>query len=201
MITSNPGKVVAVGECGLDYDRLQFCPKEVQVKYFERQLLLAEKTRLPLFLHCRNSFGDFMGIMKRNRAAFNGGVMHSFDGTLEEAREAVNFGLYIGLNGCSLKSAQNLDVVKSIPIGSMLLETDAPWCEIRPSHASASLVSTHFPCRNRDKWEPGMSVKGRNEPRNILQVLEVVASLKGMDQGDLAEQVYKNTCTLFRWTL
>lgn len=129
-------KVVAIGECGLDYDRLKFCPADLQRTYFERQLDLVEKYKLPLFLHCRNSFDDFYDIIKRNSAKItNGGVVHSFDGTLDEARKFIDFGFYIGINGCSLKTEEQLNVVAEIPNEKILIETDCPWCAIRPSHS------------------------------------------------------------------
>uniref|UniRef100_A0A1A9W9K8 Deoxyribonuclease TATDN1 n=1 Tax=Glossina brevipalpis TaxID=37001 RepID=A0A1A9W9K8_9MUSC len=119
-ILSNPKKIVAIGECGLDYDRLHFCDKETQKIYFEKQLSLAKEFQLPLFLHCRNSHEDFMCILERNRSVFeacsSGGVVHSFDGSLEEAQKILNFHpqFYLGINGCSLKTTGNLKVVSQL---------------------------------------------------------------------------------------
>uniref|UniRef100_A0A183A9C1 Deoxyribonuclease TATDN1 n=1 Tax=Echinostoma caproni TaxID=27848 RepID=A0A183A9C1_9TREM len=81
-----------------------------------------------------------------------------------------------------------------------LFETDAPWCEIRPTHASYTYVKTHFPTRKAERWEPGCMIKGRNEPANIVQVMEVVAAIKEVDPDTLAEQVYENTLKLFQLT-
>lgn len=95
--------VVAVGECGLDYDRLQFCPKPIQRKYFEMQLQLAKETDLPLFLHNRGTDGDFLATIRRFKSTewpAMRGVVHSFDGGLEEMQAlAGECGLYIGING------------------------------------------------------------------------------------------------------
>ncbi|XP_034475867.1 putative deoxyribonuclease TATDN1 [Drosophila innubila] len=201
-IKANPERVVAVGECGLDYDRLHFCPKETQKQYFEKQLSLAEEFRLPLFLHMRNAHEDFMAILERNRdklQACGGGVVHSFTGTLEEAKNLLAFGgLYIGINGCSLKTAENVEVVRQLPNDRLMLETDCPWCGIRPSHASHKHVTTKFPTvKKKEKWTAETLIDGRCEPCQISQVLEVIAAIKQEPKEKLAELYYQNTLDLF----
>lgn len=198
---SNIGKVVAVGEFGLDYDRLQFCSKDVQKQYFEQQFEISDSTRLPLFLHCRNAYDDFLEILHRNKRKFDQGVVHSFTGTAEEALSLLRLDLFIGINGCSLKSAENLEAVKVIPPDRILIETDAPWCEIRPSHVSFNMLETRFASRKKERWEKNFSVKSRNEPRNIIQILEVLKTLYQMEKNELAETIYKNTCSFFKWKL
>jgi TatD DNase family protein len=105
-----------------------------------------------------------------------GGVVHSFTGSAGEAQELLGLheGLLIGVNGCSLKTAENLEAVASVPIDRLALETDAPWCGCRPSHASALLVSDAARCRHesvdKKRHRRDALVKGRNEPCCIDQV-------------------------------
>ncbi|KAG0483752.1 hypothetical protein HPP92_011836 [Vanilla planifolia] len=181
------GKVVAVGECGLDYDRLRFCPSNTQKKYFVKQFELAETLQLPMFLHMRAAAEDFFSILTQNRHRFTSGVVHSFTGSSEDC-----------LNGCSLKTIENLNVVKGIPIERMMLETDSPYCEIKNSHAGIHYVRSNWPSKRKEKYDPDCTVKGRNEPCLIRQVLEVVASCRGISSVDqLSRTLYYNTCRLF----
>ncbi|XP_046674379.1 putative deoxyribonuclease TATDN1 [Homalodisca vitripennis] len=190
-------KVVAVGECGLDYDRIQFCARETQLKYFEHQLELAKSWKLPLFLHCRNAAEDVAKVLQRHQDSLHGGVIHSFDGTVDHAQMFISLGYYIGINGCSLKTAENLEVVKRLPANRLLLETDAPWCDIRPSHSGARYVTTTLPSVKKEKWSPDCLVKSRNEPANIIQVLEVVAAVRNENPETLSAIVLSNTLDLF----
>lgn len=197
LIEEGKEKVVAIGECGLDYDRLNFCKKEVQLKYFEKQLSLSKNHNKPLFLHCRNCFDDFYNILNNNRDEFTTGVVHSFDGPLEYAKKFIDLGLYIGINGCSLKTDENLSIIKEIPSEKLMIETDCPWCEIKPTHASYKYISTKFPSVKKEKWVKGTMVKGRNEPCTIVQVLEVISGVKGENIDELGEQIFKNTMSVF----
>ena len=192
------GKVIAIGECGLDYDRLHFCGKELQMVGFRAQMTLADKFGLPMFLHNRNTSGDFLSEVREHRHLIRGGgVVHSFDSNVEEMRALCDLGFYIGINGCSLKTEENLDVVREIPTDRILLETDAPWCSIKASHAGAKYIKTEYNYRKKEKYSNECLVKDRNEPCKIKQVLEVIAAIKNIDEIVLAKQIYRNTEKLF----
>jgi TatD DNase family protein len=111
------------------------------MKHFPPLLALSQKFRLPLFLHSRTSEAhvDFVKVLKDAGwdSSWPGGVVHSFTGTIAEAKELVreppevkgvanqqvDMGLYIGINGCSLKTEENLEMVKTVPMHRILLET------------------------------------------------------------------------------
>lgn len=145
---SKCGAIRAFGEIGLDYDRLHYSTKQQQVTFFTKQLELAARLqlRLPLFLHMRNAVDDFVSILKPfvERGDFPAsGVVHSFTGTEQELAKVLELGFKISVNGCSLKSAENLAVAAKIPRSQLLIETDAPWCEVRKSHAGYRLLTPY----------------------------------------------------------
>jgi len=209
------GRVVAIGECGLDYDRTHFASKEEQQTHFRAQLVLAKKYHLPLFLHSRAAHVDLVKILKEEgfgedggkSVGAKGGVVHSFTGSSEEAAELISMGFYIGVNGCSMKSNQNLETLKTIALDRLLFETDAPWCSMTSTHASkehldalpASLRSCYFPAAVRpESFIAGKAVKGRNEPCAIGGVAWVVHRLNDSIPFErVAEMVYDNTVQLF----
>jgi len=197
------GLVTAFGEIGLDYDRFTLCPKDPQLKYFRLQLDLSRRLNLPLFLHSRAASKDFFSLLAPHLPHLPGGVVHSFTGTLEEMKELLASGLYIGINGCSLKTDENLEVVKELPLDRLMLETDGPWCEIRPTHASSKLLTKLLQdpstastlgappalpkAKKRKLWESGARVSGRNEPAAISHVAWAVAAVKGVTVEEVCE--------------
>ncbi|GAA5824274.1 hypothetical protein JCM11251_001592 [Rhodosporidiobolus azoricus] len=211
VLTENKDQAIAVGECGLDYDRLHFAPKEAQLRNFPPQLELASRHDLPLFLHSRAAHADFVALLKAHDKPLRG-VVHSHTGTAEEALELIKMGFFIGINGCSLKTQENLDCVRQLPLSHLMVETDAPWCSISTTAASFPFLSSlstnpsyaHLkdlyipPSKKKEKWAKGHMVKGRNEPCTTGQVATVVAALKGVSLEEVVEITRKNTLALFK---
>ncbi|KAJ6519658.1 Mg-dependent DNase, partial [Mycena sanguinolenta] len=208
------GRAVAIGECGLDYDRLHFATPDVQRKHFRSQLSLAKKHHLPLFLHSRAAHADFVKILREEGFGVDGGiavggkggVVHSFTGSPEEVAELMDMGFYISVNGCSLKTEENLQTAKAIRSDRLLLETDAPWCSMTGGHASkqylgslsASLKELYFPPSTKpENFALGKPVKGRNEPSAVGGVAWVIHKLHGVSLDTLTETAFKNTVDLF----
>lgn len=232
-LISNP-HVKAFGELGLDYDRFDYANKEEQLLSFSSQLeiwkhhhpsqiktnaslspMVAKAERLPLFLHMRNAFSDFHDIISKyfDKEKNDRGVVHSFTGTLEEANSLINLGFYIGINGCSLREECNLKVVKELPLERLMIESDAPWCQIRPTHASWPLLQSYRKSINdsnnellsieqeqevkKEKHQMNKMVKGRNEPCNTSQVLQILSIIKETPIDHVAEILYKNSIEMF----
>ena len=139
-------EVVAVGECGLDYFR-DFSPRPAQRRAFERQLQLAADlaaagTPKPLFLHQRDAHADFMAVMRQFDSRLGRAVVHCFTGTREELFDYLDQDWYIGITGwlCDERRGQHLrELVRHIPAGRLMIETDAPYLLPRsvrpqPSH-------------------------------------------------------------------
>jgi len=193
-------KLVAIGECGLDYDRFNYSSKEQQLAAFPPHFALAEATGLPMYLHSRSSEGDFNRIIRTHRDQFSTGLVHSYTGTIEELRELLDMGLYIGVNGCSLKTIENVEAVRHIPLDRLMIETDCPYCEIRKSHAGFRYVKTQFASCKKEKRNSLQPIRGRNEPLLIVQVLEAVAGIKEVSEEEIAAVTTENAMKIFRFT-
>jgi len=217
------GPIVAFGEFGIDHDRLRFCNAKAQASGFEAQMrgFGADGTiPLPLFLHMRgdeSASTTFFDVMQRTRGLWSkhGGVVHSFTGTADDVKRILDFGLSISVNGVSFRTEDNIKVSTLVPVDRLMIETDAPWCDIRPTHPSYALLTSARdsmmkeakgspapdlvspPVCRKDKFKVGCSVKGRNEPGTIADVLLVLAESRHVDPTSLAEQIFQNTMRMF----
>ncbi len=171
--------VRAWGETGLDFNRM-FSPKESQEKWFVRQLEIADELDLPLIFHERDSQGRFIEILsERYKMTGRAGVVHCFSGTRHDLDACLNLGLHIGITGIITIASRGKDLrdmVKKIPADRLLVETDAPYL-------------TPAPERNQHR---------RNEPAFVRSVLHKTAEARGEDPETLAEQIWRNSCQLFR---
>ncbi|KAM0488443.1 hypothetical protein ACHAP7_001438 [Fusarium lateritium] len=196
--------IAAFGELGLDYDKEEHASKDVQKKAFTAQLDLFVKNQwdLPLFLHCRNAFDDFVDMITPYMEKLpRGGLVHSFVGSAAQMEKLVAMGLGVSVNGFSFQSTESLEMVSKIPLEALQLETDAPWGELK----STSEVVKRY-CENaralpaskkRDKWDAKCMVKERNESCTMERVALVVAGLKGVGVDEVAEAAWKNSVRMF----
>ena len=170
-LASDP-KVVAIGEIGLDYYR-DLSPRKVQRDVLAEQIELANQVDLPVIIHNRESTKDMLAILRAHRP--RRGVIHSFLGDLDLAREFMDLGLYLGIGGpLTFKKNDILrDAVTRIPLERILLETDCPYL-------------TPVPYRGK-----------RNEPAYVCYVAEEIARLKGITSEQVARLTTENARGLF----
>ena len=172
--------VVAVGECGLDYNRNYSEPGD-QRKAFEAQLQLACELGLPLFLHQRDASADFISMISEYRSGLSRAVAHCFTGSAKEAMEYVENGLYVGITGwiCDERRGTELQqAVRDIPITRIMLETDAPY--LLPRDLGS------VPLQKR-----------RNEPCYLPHICTVTATCMGIEHQQLANAALENSRRFF----
>ena len=172
-------RVVAIGECGLDFNR-NYSPHPDQEKWFVAQLELAIELKKPLFLHSRDAFPKFSDLIGAHRNAMPNAVAHCFTGEKAELHACLDLGLHIGITGwiCDERRGRHLlALVREIPAGRLLLETDSPYLtprDMRPQPAAR-----------------------RNEPSFLPHVLRTVARALGRPAGEVAAETTRNATLLF----
>jgi len=127
---ANHPKVVAIGECGLDYYRLDKITKDKQAKVFEEHIGLAKSVNKPLMIHCRDAFPDLISILKANNSELKSdapGIIHFFTGSVDSARELLGLGFHFSFGGVVTFTKDYNEAVKFITLNSIVLETDAPY--------------------------------------------------------------------------
>ncbi|KAL4772165.1 hypothetical protein BDW60DRAFT_222762 [Aspergillus nidulans var. acristatus] len=194
--------LVAFGEIGLDYEYLTRSDKATQQRAFRDQLAIAVELQLPLFLHVRESCADFISIIKPFLADLpRRGLVHSFAGTKEEMIQLTALGFDISVNGICFRTEEQLEMVRSIPLEKLQLETDAPWCEIQEGDDRIKQYlegARPLPgSRKHGKFRSGEMVKGRNESCTIERVAMVVAGLKGIEVAEVATAAWENSVRMF----
>ena len=172
-MAKNP-KVVAIGEIGLDY-HYEDTVREVQKKWFIRQLELAKEVKLPVVIHSRDAAQDTLDIMKDIHAEDIGGVIHCFSYGWEMAKIYLDMGFYLGIGGVvTFSNAKKLrEVVEYMPMEQMVIETDCPYLA---------------PVPNRGK---------RNDSFNLPYVVNKIAEIKGIRPDEVIDITSANAKKLY----
>ena len=171
-------KVVAIGECGLDFNR-NYSPHPEQEKWFAAQVELACELGKPLFLHSRDAKEKFIHVLKQFKDVSRA-VAHCFTGEQAELRAYLDLGLYIGITGwiCDERRGRHLlELVKDIPADRLMLETDSPYLTPRDLHPQPKAR--------------------RNEPAHLPHILRTVARALGKPPERVAEETARNARAFF----
>ncbi|OGD98874.1 hypothetical protein A3A49_02660 [Candidatus Curtissbacteria bacterium RIFCSPLOWO2_01_FULL_38_11b] len=186
-IVGSSDKVVAIGECGLDYylgSRGQGLGTSKKERWFQRELFdgqikLAADVDLPLITHCRNAWGEIFGLIENLKFKTENlkGVFHSWTGNWEAAKKALDLGFYISFSGIvTFKNATDIvEVSKKAPMKRILIETDSPFLAPEPYRG------------------------GKNEPKNVRIIAQFLADLRGLPFDKIAEATTENANRLFKF--
>tara|TARA_R110000851_G_scaffold210486_3_gene362980 strand:+ start:8023 stop:8841 length:819 start_codon:yes stop_codon:yes gene_type:complete len=172
--------VVAIGECGLDYNR-DFSPRPAQRKVFAAQLELACELNMPVLMHCREAHADFIAIVNEYRALLPNALLHCFTGSKDELIECLAADLHIGITGwvCDERRGQELArLVPLIPDHRIMVETDSPYLlprSMRPKPKSS-----------------------KNLPQYLPYIVEYMANLRQQSPTSLAQACFKNSRDFFQ---
>ena len=176
-LSANP-RIVAIGECGLDFNR-NYSPHPDQEKWFVAQAELALELALPLFLHSRDAHPRFAELLRHHQV--KDAVAHCFTGERAELLAYLDLGLYVGITGwiCDERRGRHLlELVREIPRDRLLLETDAPYLTPRDMHPQPKAR--------------------RNEPAFLPHILKAVARALGRPEAEVAAETMRNARRLFR---
>lgn len=169
-------KFLALGEIGLDY-HYDHSPRDVQQRVFVEQLELARPAECPIVIHCREAWPDCLTLLDQHwRSCGLGGIFHCFSGTLEEARRGVEMGFMVSFAGnATYPKTQNLrDVAATLPLESILIETDSPFLAPQPFRGK------------------------RNEPAFVAEVARTLATVRNLAPQEFAAATAENFWRFFR---
>ena len=164
-------KVIAIGECGLDYYRIDESTKEVQMRAFIEQIELAGEIKKPLMLHIRNAYADALEVL-RAHAGVRGDV-HFFAGDWEVAKKFLELGFTLSFTGVVTFARDYDEVIRNTPLDMLLSETDAPYV-------------TPVPYRGK-----------RNEPSYVPLIVQKIAEIRGEDTERVAAALMENARRVF----
>ncbi|MEK7559855.1 MAG: TatD family hydrolase, partial [Patescibacteria group bacterium] len=171
-------KVVAIGECGLDYFRVKgLGDRDRQKEIFKKQIELAKEVGKPLMIHCREAFTDLVEILSlsggRSSSVGGSGIVHFFSGSINDAEKLLDLGFYFSFGGVITFARDYDQQIKFIPLDRILLETDAPY--VAP-----------VPYRGK-----------RNEPLYIIEVAKKIAEIKRATIEKVALATSQNALQIF----